>query len=137
MNLGNTIIEKRIEKQYTQEQLAKKLNVTKDMIIQWEYNDLCPNMDELTKLAKELDISLDVLFLSDGSTALKRVMHQTEKKPLTFAIIVCVATLCILLAVLLFSLMEQENKLFVAIIVIIGELLNLWAISYYIKKLND
>jgi len=137
MNLGNTITEKRIEKQYTQEQLAKKLNVTKDTIIHWEDNEVSPTMDELIKLARTLDISLDALFLPKESRVLYNVMKQTDKKLTYQVIIFCIMTLCIFLSILFISLLSENKTLFTAIAVVIGEIINLWALSIYIKKLNE
>lgn len=137
MNLGNTITEKRIENQYTQEQLAKKLNVTKDTIIHWEDNEVSPTMDELIKLARTLDISLDALFLPKESRVLYNVMKQTDKKLTYQVIIFCIMTLCIFLSILFISLLSENKTLFTAIAVVIGEIINLWALSIYIKKLNE
>lgn len=136
MNLGTVITSKRIEKQLTQEHLAKNLSVTKEMVISWEDGDIYPDIDYLVALAKVLDISLDELFLTDDPTTLKSVMKQTTKKELHFAIFISITTLSILLAILLFSLLNEDARVIVSVAVIIGELINLFALSYYIKKIN-
>lgn len=136
MTLGTIITSKRIEKQLTQEQLAKQMAVTKDIIIEWEDDKLYPTMDELIDLAKLLNISLDSLFLTNDTTLLDAITKRSHKKTLHLAITISLITLAIFLATLLFSLLKDDNKLIVSLLIIFGELVNLFALSYYIKKLN-
>lgn len=134
MNLGTIITSKRIEKQLTQDQLAKKLHVTKDTIIEWEDDILYPDISDLVKLAKLLGFSLDDLFLTDNQTPLKSIMKQTNKHYFQFSIIICLVTLIILLAVLFASLLTENSKLIISGMIMLGELVNLFALTYYIKK---
>lgn len=136
MNLGNIITSKRIEKQLTQEQLAKQMGVEKDIIAEWEDDREYPDMDSLIVLAKLLGISLDSLFLTNNSTLLTAIMKKSNRKTLQFATLISLITLSILLAILLFSLLKDESKLIVSILIIIGELVNLSALAHYIKKLS-
>lgn len=136
MNLGNIITSKRIEKQLTQEQLAKQMGVEKDIIAEWEDDREYPDMDSLIILAKLLGISLDSLFLTNNSTLLTAIMKKSNRKTLQFATLISLITLSILLAILLFSLLKDESKLIVSILIIIGELVNLSALAHYIKKLS-
>lgn len=136
MNLGNIITSKRIEKQLTQEQLAKQMGVEKDTIADWEDDKEYPDMDSLIVLAKLLDISLDSLFLTNNSTLLTAIMKKSNRKTLQIATLISLITLSILLAILLFSLLKDESKLIVSILIIIGELVNLSALAHYIKKLS-
>lgn len=136
MTLGTIITSKRIEKQLTQEQLAKQMTVTKDIITEWEDDKLYPTMDELIDLAKLLNISLDSLFLTNDTTLLDAITKRSHKKTLHLAITISLITLAIFLATLLFSLLKDDNKLIVSLLIIFGELVNLFALSYYIKKLN-
>lgn len=136
MTLGTIITSKRIEKQLTQEQLAKQMAVTKDIITEWEDDKLYPTMDELIDLAKLLNISLDSLFLTNDTTLLDAITKRSHKKTLHLAITISLITLAIFLATLLFSLLKDDNKLIVSLLIIFGELVNLFALSYYIKKLN-
>ena len=136
MDLGNIITSKRIEKQLTQEQLAKQMGVEKDTIAEWEDDKEYPDMDSLIVLAKLLGISLDSLFLTNNSTLLTAIMKKSNRKTLQFATLISLITLSILLAILLFSLLKDESKLIVSILIIIGELVNLSALAHYIKKLS-
>lgn len=136
MNLGNIITSKRIEKQLTQEQLAKQMGVEKDTIAEWEDDKEYPDMDSLIVLAKLLGISLDSLFLTNNSNLLTAIMKKSNRKTLQLATLISLITLSILLAILLFSLLKDESKLIVSILIIIGELVNLSALAHYIKKLS-
>lgn len=136
MNLGNIITSKRIEKQLTQEQLAKQMGVEKDTIAEWEDDKEYPDMDSLIVLVKLLGISLDSLFLTNNSTLLTAIMKKSNRKTLQLATLISLITLSILLAILLFSLLKDESKLIVSILIIIGELVNLSALAHYIKKLS-
>lgn len=136
MNLGNIITSKRIEKQLTQEQLAKQTGVEKDTITDWEDDKEYPDMESLIVLAKLLDISLDSLFLTNSSILLTPIMKKTNQKTLQFAILISLITLGIFLVILLFSLLKDGSKLIVSILIILGELVNLGALAHYIKKLN-
>lgn len=59
MELRNIILEKRKEKNMTQEQLAEKLNVARQTVSKWETGETVPDIDSLKKLANLLDFSID------------------------------------------------------------------------------
>ena len=58
---GNKIRQFRLEKGYSQKELAKLLNVTSRTISRWEQNNNQPNPDELHKLAKLIGVSAEDL----------------------------------------------------------------------------
>lgn len=58
---GNKIRQFRLEKGYSQKELAKLLNVTSRTISRWEQNNNQPNPDELNKLAKLIGVSAEDL----------------------------------------------------------------------------
>ena len=59
MKLGNKILELRKEKRLSQEQLAEKINVTRQTISNWELGETSPDLNQAKELAKVLNISLD------------------------------------------------------------------------------
>lgn len=61
MNLGDIISEKRKSINLSQEQLAKRLSVSRSAIAKWESNKGMPDIDNIRALAKELNISIDEL----------------------------------------------------------------------------
>ena len=61
MNIGSTISELRKKNNLTQEQLAEKLNVTRQTISKWECNETSPSIEDASKLANIFNVSLDEL----------------------------------------------------------------------------
>lgn len=59
MKLNNIILEKRKEKNMTQEQLAEELNVARQTVSKWETGETVPDVDSLKKLANLLGFSID------------------------------------------------------------------------------
>ena len=55
----------RNEKNLSQEQLAEKLNVTRQTISNWENGKFYPDIDSLVNLSKFFNVSLDVLLSYD------------------------------------------------------------------------
>ena len=65
MDLGKKIMTMRNEKNLSQEQLAEKLNVTRQTISNWENGKFYPDIDSLVNLSKFFNISLDDLLSYD------------------------------------------------------------------------
>lgn len=59
MELQNIILQKRKEKNMTQEQLAEELNVARQTVSKWETGETIPDVDSLRKLANLLEFSID------------------------------------------------------------------------------
>ncbi len=70
MNLGNNISFLRKQKKLTQEQLADKMNVTRQTISRWESDDVVPELNRLVEMCGIFACKLDTLVrenLSDQS----------------------------------------------------------------------
>lgn len=65
MALGNKILEYRKRNGLSQEQLADKINVTRQTISNWELGETQPNSKQLKMLSKEFSISIDELLDND------------------------------------------------------------------------
>lgn len=57
--LKDIILQKRKQKNMTQEQLAEQLNVARQTISKWETGETIPDIDSLKKIAVLLDFSID------------------------------------------------------------------------------
>ena len=77
MNIGNTISELRKKNHLTQEELAEKLNVTRQTISKWECNETSPSLEDASKLAKIFKVSLDELTNNPG--ILEQKMSNVER----------------------------------------------------------
>lgn len=63
--IGNFIKEKRKEQNLTQEQLAEKLNISKNAVSKWERGLNLPDVSIMQDLCKILNISLNELFIGE------------------------------------------------------------------------
>lgn len=61
MNLGQRLIELRKAKHLSQEEVAEKLNVTRQTISKWETNQSSPEFDKILPLCELFEISTDQL----------------------------------------------------------------------------
>lgn len=61
MTLGEKIAKQRKEQNYTQEQLAEVLNVSRQSVSKWESDIAYPETDKLIKMGKLFDCSMDYL----------------------------------------------------------------------------
>ena len=79
MNLGKKILEFRKKKGLSQEELGERIDVTRQTISNWELNVTSPNPDQLKKLSKELNVSIDELLDNDVQSVLVEKVSNTEK----------------------------------------------------------
>ena len=62
MIIGKNIHELRKKKKLSQEQIAEKINVTRQTVSNWETGQTVPDLYQAKELAKVLEISIDELF---------------------------------------------------------------------------
>ena len=72
--LGEKLKEGRIAKGYSQEEVAEKLQITRQAISKWENNRTAPDIDTLVKLSDLYEISLDRLLREEET------VQEKEKK---------------------------------------------------------
>lgn len=74
MNIvSNSIKKLREEKGMTQDELAEKLNVTRQAVSNWETGRTQPDIETLTKLAEVFDVSVERIIY--GSERKERIVH--------------------------------------------------------------
>lgn len=61
MSLGDQLKKSRINKGYSQGDVAKQLNISRQSISKWENSNSYPDLDNLVKLSTYYDISIDDL----------------------------------------------------------------------------
>ena len=76
MELGKNINALRKEKGFSQENLAEKVNVTRQTISNWELGETSPNPEQLILLSKALDKSIDELCKGRGRQYEKESNNQ-------------------------------------------------------------
>ena len=79
MDLGKKILELRKKENLSQEQLAEKMNVTRQTISKWELNETTPDIKQAKELSKLFKISLYELTENDMPTLVKQKDSNTEK----------------------------------------------------------
>ena len=79
MDLGKKIQELRKKENLSQEQLAEKMNVTRQTISKWELNETTPDIKQAKELSKLFKISLDELTENDITTLVMQKVSSTEK----------------------------------------------------------
>lgn len=79
MNLGNKILELRKKNNFSQEELAEKLNVTRQTISNWELNETVPDIRQAKEISKIFQVSLDELVDNDVKSVLVEKISNTEK----------------------------------------------------------
>lgn len=91
MEFNNRLYNLRKQKGFSQEELASKLNVSRQTISKWEIGDSTPDMEKLITISELFEISLDELVLGKVQTAstisptdTPPVLNVLEEKVLTF-----------------------------------------------------
>ena len=79
MELGNKILELRKKEKLSQEELAEKVNVTRQTISKWELNETTPDIIQAKELSKIFKISLDELTDNDIKSIMEEKISNTEK----------------------------------------------------------
>ena len=87
MSLGNKLADARRAKNLTQEQLAERLDVTRQAVSRWESDAVYPETDKIVRMAQILEVSCDYL-LQDGvdekgtpvKTPVTRLLKQAQGK---------------------------------------------------------
>lgn len=79
MGLGNKILTFRKKENITQEELAEKLNVTRQTISKWELEETAPDIEQAKQLAQIFKVSLDELVDNDVKDLLIEKVSNTEK----------------------------------------------------------
>ena len=79
MDLGKKIFELRKKIGLSQEQLAEKLNVTRQTISKWELNETAPDIKQAKILSEIFQISLDELVDNDIEKTLVTKVSNVEK----------------------------------------------------------
>lgn len=90
MKIGDKILSLRKEKGLTQEQLAEKLNVTRQTISNWEVNETTPDIIQAKNLAIIFSVSLDELV---GSNQGDKILLPEKKLSLGTIILIILCSL--------------------------------------------
>ncbi|TPR39023.1 helix-turn-helix domain-containing protein [Apilactobacillus micheneri] len=104
MYLGEKIKQGRKRFNFTQQELADQLHVTRQALSKWENNQSYPNLDILVNISKVLNISLNEL-LGEEDKMVKQISNDVrdKKKYMKYLYIISgIFTLFIVMAVMIF-----------------------------------
>lgn len=112
MNLGENILKLRKRACLTQEELGEKINVTRQTISNWELGETSPNPEQLKKLSKELNVSIDELLDNDIKDVLVKKVTSTENisKKIFKLIIIGFLSIIILFSLLIVTKIVVKNS---------------------------
>lgn len=77
-SIGKVIRKLRIERNYTQEELAEQLNISSQAVSKWENETSMPDISQIVPLASVFGISTDVLFGTYGTNDEEEVQKILE-----------------------------------------------------------
>ncbi len=80
MNLGEKLFELRKNKNLSQEEVAEKLNVTRQTVSKWETNQSTPDFDKIIPLCELFEISTDELLRGEKLDSKNTSSHKQEDK---------------------------------------------------------
>lgn len=78
MSLNQKIAQLRNDNNWSQEELAEKLNVSRQSVSKWESGQAKPDLDKIIALADIFDVSTDYL-LKDDTEEKSNNIHPTNK----------------------------------------------------------
>lgn len=96
MQLGQMIVKLRKEQGLTQETFAKKFNVTRQTVSNWENEKSYPDLHTLVKISDEFNLSLDILLKGNPTMVNdidKKVKKHTLYKGIILGLILIIAVL--------------------------------------------
>lgn len=80
MNLGDRLMELRKVRGLSQEEVANKLNVTRQTISKWETNQSTPDFDKIVPLCSLFEISTNELLSGKKGEAFKEIVYDRENE---------------------------------------------------------
>lgn len=72
MEFNNRLYQLRKQKGFSQEELASRLNVSRQTVSKWEIGDSTPDMEKLAAISDLFEVSLDELILGKQTQVTKR-----------------------------------------------------------------
>ena len=80
MSIGITISKLRFSESLSQEKFAQKLNVTRQAVQKWESGNAQPDLDNIIKIAKLFNTSVDSIVLNDDKR-ISEILYEKKIQP--------------------------------------------------------
>ena len=78
MEFNNRLYQLRKQKGLSQEELASRLNVSRQTVSKWEVGDSTPDMEKLVAISDLFDVSLDMLIMGKEAPAPEAAPAKSE-----------------------------------------------------------
>ena len=78
MEFNNRLYQLRKQKGLSQEELANRLNVSRQTVSKWEVGDSTPDMEKLVAISDLFDVSLDMLIMGKEAPAPEAAPAKSE-----------------------------------------------------------
>lgn len=114
MDFGKILKEKRHQAGITQEELAKRLNVSRSAISNWEIGRNYPDIHTLVEISTSLGVSLDELLENSTMTdtmidTTKEIEVNQKKKRGKLFFVVAICSIVLVMSLLFFSFSKQPR----------------------------
>ena len=133
MNFGEVLQTKRKSMGLTQEDLADKLFVSSKTISNWETNKTTPDIDNVIRISKLFDISLNNLLL-EGSNMVENIKKNSEINESKIYLACSSVTNLVFLFIFAVFLIFGELPDIISIALAVGTFSNLFCIIYFSKR---
>lgn len=116
MDIGKKILNLRKEKHFSQEDLAEKINVTRQTISKWELGETSPDLKQASKIANIFNVTLDELIGNNTKDVLMRKVSNTERltgiiiKILKWLGILIIIFIIVISSWFIYSYISEKNK---------------------------
>lgn len=113
VELGNKLYELRKNAKLSQEQLAQKLNVTRQTISNWELNQTTPDILQAKQLSQIFTITIDELANNNTQDILVEKLNKTDKNvssSMSKIKLLFIITICFLLIFIIINLFLLLKK---------------------------
>ena len=117
MKIGNKIYQLRKLSGMTQEQLAEKLNISRQTLSKWENESNMPDIESIVHMSKLFQISLDELLLDEKEEQIQQITLEDLARIYTYnrkmSLLLCTGLLFLVIGILLaaFEKMLQSTTL--------------------------
>lgn len=108
LKIGKKILKLRKEKGMSQSDLAEQIDVSVKTISKWETGATIPSIDDLNKIAKKFDVSLDDLVM-DNKKMVKDSNEKNKSHNKTFDLILVGASLACGIALVVTSIFKSVD----------------------------
>lgn len=123
MNIGNKLYELRKDHNLSQEEVAEKLNVTRQTISKWETNQSMPDLDKIVPICELYGISSDTLLKGTTKIEQKEVSRSDnsirKEKAKIISISVFLYFISVIWIIISESLKEMNENIKVSIFLLI------------------